>query len=85
MPFTADHVLVYRRMHFPATHRHLPRRNVLPLQTIRDEAARREVARVAAEVDQLRRELQIQFTRIAQMQADIDEIKKLLKRPTRRR
>ena len=72
-------------MYFPATHRHLPRRNVLPLQTIRDDTARREVARAAAEVEQLRRDLQIQFTRIAQMQADIDEIKRLLKRSKRQR
>jgi hypothetical protein len=40
---------------------------------------------VAAEVEQLRRDLDIQFTRIAQMQADIDEIKRLLKRLTRQR
>jgi uncharacterized membrane protein len=72
-------------MYFPPTHRHLPRRNVLPLQPIRDETARREVARVVVEVEQLRRDLEIQFTRIAQMQADIDEIKRLLKRSTRRR
>lgn len=72
-------------MYFPPTHRHLPRRNVLPLQTIRDETARREAARVAADVDQLRRDLQIQFTRIAQMQADIDEIKRLLKQSKRQR
>jgi uncharacterized membrane protein len=72
-------------MYFPAIHRHLPRRNVLPLQTVRDDAARRQVARVSAEIEQLRRDLQIQFTRIAQMQADIDEIKRLLKRPTRQR
>lgn len=45
-------------MYFPATHRHLPRRNVLPLQTVRDDAARRQVARMAAEVEQLRRDLQ---------------------------
>jgi hypothetical protein len=70
-------------MYFPALHRHLPKRNVLPLQTMRDDAARREVARVSAEVDQLRRDLQIQFTRIAQMQADLDQIKKLLKRLSR--
>jgi hypothetical protein len=38
---------------------------------------------VSAEVDHLRRELQIQFTRIAHMQADLDEIKKLLKGPRR--
>ena len=72
-------------MYFPSTERHLPRRNVLPLQTIRDDAARREVATVAADVEELRRELKIQFTRIAQMQADIDEIKKSLKRLTRQR
>ncbi len=71
-------------MYFPPTHRHLPRRNVLPLQPIRDDAARREVARLAAEVEQLHRDMQIQFTRIAQMQADLDEIKKLLKRSKRR-
>ena len=70
-------------MYFPTLHRHLPRRNVLPLQPVRDEAARREIARVSAEVDHLRRELQIQFTRIAHMHADLDEIKKLLKGPRR--
>jgi hypothetical protein len=70
-------------MYFPALHRHLPRRNVLPLQPVRDDAARREVARVAADVEQLRRDLQIQFTRIAQMQADLDQIKRLLKHPRR--
>ena len=56
---------------------------MLPLHSTRDETARREVARVAAEVEHLRRDLQIQFTRIAQMQADLDEIKRLLKRPKR--
>lgn len=70
-------------MYFAGTHRHLPKRNVLPLQTIRDDVARREVARVAVDVEQLRRDLQIQFTRIAQMQADLDQIKRLLKRPKR--
>jgi uncharacterized membrane protein len=52
---------------------------------MRDDTARREAARLAAEVEHLRRELQIQFTRIAQMQADLDEIKALLKRSKRQR
>ena len=72
-------------MYFPPTQRHLPQRNVLPLQTSRDDTARREVARLAAEVEHLRHDLGIQFTRIAQMQADLDEIKKLLKRSQRAR
>jgi len=66
-------------MYFPPMHRHAPRRNVLPTQPLRDDAARKEVARVAVQVEELRRDVQVQFTRIAQIQADIDEIKKLLR------
>jgi hypothetical protein len=66
-------------MYFPPTQRHSPKRNVLPTQPMRDDAARREIARVAAQVEELRRDVQVQFTRIAQIQADLDEIKKLLR------
>jgi hypothetical protein len=66
-------------MHFPPMHRHAPKRNVLPTHPLRDETARREIARLSAQLDELRRDVQVQFTRIAQMQADLDEIKRLLR------
>lgn len=66
-------------MFFHPTHRHAPKRNVLPTHPLRDETARREIARLSAQVDELKRDVHVQFTRIAQMQADLDEIKRLLR------
>ena len=70
-------------MYFPTTHRHAPKRNVLPTHPLRDEAARRQVAELSAHVEELRRDQKIQFTRIAQLQSELDEIKALLKRWSR--
>ena len=66
-------------MYFHATHRHAPKRNVLPTHPLRDDAARREIARLSAHVEELKRDVHVQFTRIAQIQADLDEIKRLLR------
>ena len=65
--------------------RHFPKRNVLPTQPLHDEAARRQIAELAAIVDELRRELRVQFTRMAQLQAELDEIKQALAGKGRRR
>ena len=71
-------------MYFPTTHRHAPKRNVLPTYPLRDEAARRQVAELSAHVEELRRDQKIQFTRIVQLQTELDEIKALLQRRSRR-
>ena len=72
-------------MFFPGRHRHAPKRNVLPTQPIRDEAARRQIAELAAQVEALSRDVKVQFTRTAQLQTDLDEIKKLLTQLKRER
>jgi hypothetical protein len=72
-------------MYFPVRSRHAPKRNVLPTQPLRDDAARRQIAELVVQVDELRRELKIQFTRIAQLQADFDEVKQLLLTSRRRK
>jgi hypothetical protein len=43
---------------------------------MRDDAARREIARLSALVEDLQREIRTQFARIAQMQAELDELKR---------
>ena len=70
-------------MYFPTTHRHAPKRNVLPTQPLRDDAARRQIAELSALVEELRRDLKIQFTRTAQLQTELDEIKARLQRRSR--
>jgi hypothetical protein len=65
-------------MYFPLMYRYAPKRNLLPTQPRQDDVARREVARLSAQVEQLQQDLKVQFTRIAQLQADVDQIKKLL-------
>ena len=74
-----------RPIFFPVRSRRAPKRNVLLTQPLRDDAARRQIAKLVVEVDELRRELKIQFTRIAQLQADLDEIKQLLLTSRRRK
>lgn len=66
-------------MYFSPVQRHTPKRNVLPLEPFRDDTARRQLARLTADLDELRREMQIQVTRSGQLQAELDEIKRLLK------
>jgi hypothetical protein len=71
-------------MNFPTIHRHAPKRNVLPTHPLRDEAARRQIAELSATLEELRRDQKIQFTRIAQLQSELDEIKTLLQRTIRK-
>jgi hypothetical protein len=68
-------------MFFPPTQRHAPQRNVLPNGSSRDTTAWREIARLSALVEELKRELRTQFTRIADLQAEVDALKQALKRP----
>jgi hypothetical protein len=42
-------------MFFPPTQRHAPQRNVLPNGSSRDTTARREIARLSALVEELKR------------------------------
>jgi hypothetical protein len=74
----------FTSMYFATIHRNAPKRNVLPTHPLRDEAARRQIAELAANVEELQRELKIQFTRTAQLQTELDEIKALLQRLTRK-
>jgi hypothetical protein len=70
-------------MYFPPTQRHAPQRNVLPDGPSRDNTARREIARLAAVIEELQREIRTQFTRMANLQAEVDEVKQLLKNKLR--
>jgi molecular chaperone GrpE (heat shock protein) len=70
-------------MFFPPTQRHAPQRNVLPNGPSRDNTARREIARLSALVEELKRELRTQFTRMADLQAEVDELKQRMKRTVR--
>ncbi len=72
-------------MYFPPTHRNAPKRNVLPTHPLRDDAARRQVAELAAKLEELRRDMKVQFTRTAQLQAELDEVKQLLRALTQKR
>jgi tetraacyldisaccharide-1-P 4'-kinase len=67
-------------MFFPPTQPHAPQRNVLPNGPSRDNTARREIARLIAMVDELEREIRTQFTRMAHVQAEVDELKQLIKK-----
>ena len=59
-------------MLFPGVHRHLPKS---PLRK-RDDAVRAELTHIATRLLKLEREQEVQFKRIAQIQADIDELKR---------
>jgi len=72
-------------MYFHTTHRHAPKRNVLPTHPLRDDAARRQIAELLALVEELRRDLKIQFTRTAQLQTEVDELRALLQRRARKK
>jgi chaperonin cofactor prefoldin len=56
---------------------------VLPTAPLRDDAARREIARLAALLEELQREIRTQFTRMAQMQAELDELKRVMQETKR--
>ena len=72
-------------MLLPATpNRFLPRTGEQKDATRRVAALQALVTELAARVDQLQKEQDIQFRRIAQVQQDIDEIKRLLKKLTER-
>jgi hypothetical protein len=66
-------------MYFARTQRHSPKRNEFPISPTRDETARRHLARMAVDLEDLRRQMEIQVTRSGQLQAELDEIKQLLK------
>jgi hypothetical protein len=61
---------------FAPIHRHLPRS---PLSR-RDKALRAELTHLGAAIVKIEREQEIQFRRIAQIQQDLDEVKRLLKK-----
>lgn len=63
-------------MYLAALERHLPKS---PLQR-RDQAMRAELTHVATRLLKLEREQEVQFKRIAQIQQELDDIKRLLKK-----
>ena len=63
--------------------RFLPRSDEPKESARRVAALRALVTELATRTDKLHKEQDIQFRRIAQMQQDIDEIKRLLKKLTR--
>jgi len=71
-------------VYFPPSRRHLPKRNtILPTGPQRDDTARREIARLVVLVEDLQREMRTQFTRIANLQAELDQMKRLLQKKHR--
>jgi hypothetical protein len=70
-------------MFFPPTQRHAPQRNVLPNGSSCDTTARREIARLSALIEELKRELRPQFTRMADLQAEVDAVKQAVKKTVR--
>ena len=65
----------------PPVHRHLPRNRPGTGPTSRSETAlRAEVAHLTSEVARLAKEQQVQFQRIAEIQAQLDEIQRALKK-----
>jgi hypothetical protein len=63
-------------MLFSTTHRHLPRRG--PHPPLRGDAVtREEFIRLSAQLQALQREQEIQFKRFAQIQHELDVLKKL--------
>ena len=63
-------------MLFPSVQRHLPKS---PLRK-RDHAVRAELTHVATRLLKLEREQEIQFKRIAQIQHELDELRRLLEK-----
>lgn len=68
-------------MLFPAVHRYLPRSgpNTGPT-TKRENALRAEVNHLSIEITRLTKEQQVQLRRIAEIQQELDQIKRLLKK-----
>jgi hypothetical protein len=66
-------------MYFPAIQRHLPK-SPLPKG---EHALRAELTLVATRLLKLEREQETQFRRIAQIQLELDEIKRLLEKISR--
>ena len=62
-------------MMFPPVQRHLPK-SPLPR---RDKAIRAELTHFASRLLEIERDQQIEFRRIAQMQQELDDIKRILK------
>ncbi|HTK28081.1 MAG TPA: hypothetical protein VL309_00915 [Vicinamibacterales bacterium] len=58
-------------------HRHLPRS---PLARRSEAAMRAEITHLSTEVLRLERSQEVQLARIAQMQQEIDELKRLVKK-----
>jgi uncharacterized sporulation protein YeaH/YhbH (DUF444 family) len=68
-------------MLFPAVQRYLPRSGPSTGPTSRrDRALQAEVTHLTVQLARLEKEQQIQFRRIADIQQEIDEIKRLLKK-----
>ena len=61
-------------MLFPGVHRHLPKS---PLRK-RDHTVRSELTHISTRLLTLEREQEVQFKRIAQIQHELDEIKRIL-------
>jgi hypothetical protein len=61
----------------PPIHRHLPRS---PLDRRRDNGLHAEVTRLSTDLLRLEKNQQIQLARIAQIQQELDEIKRVLKK-----
>jgi chromosome segregation ATPase len=68
-------------MLYPTLHRYLPRHAPGTGPTSKQYAAvRAELTLLSAEVARLVKELQVQFKRIAELQQDVDQIKRVLKK-----
>jgi hypothetical protein len=67
----------------PSTHRYLPRTTPGTGPTSKREAAlRAEVTHLSAETTKVMKEQQVQLQRIAEIQQELDQIKRLLKKLT---
>ena len=65
-------------------HRFLPRSAEAIAASRREAAFRAQLAEIQEQLETVRKEQDVQFRRMAQIQQDIDEIKKVLLKKTRR-
>jgi len=77
----SDMPLAIGTMLFPAVHRYLPRSEPSTGPTSKRESAlRAEVSHLSVEITKLTKEQQVQFKRIAEIQQELEQIKRVLKK-----
>jgi hypothetical protein len=69
-----------RRLLFPSRHRYHPRTQQDRDRTRRDAAVRALIADLATRLSAFEKEQQVQFKRIADLQAQLDELVRLVKK-----